>query len=149
MSGMTIKDVAKAMRDIDFGMLSTKTEGGGIASRPMSNNREVEYEGDSYFFSYEDTRTVSDIGRDANVAVTYKGSPIAGVAEMMGKPPLFLAMEGKAELIRDKAAFREHWQSDLERYFPQGIDTPGLLLIKVHADRIHYWDGEEEGEIVL
>ncbi|WP_200879700.1 pyridoxamine 5'-phosphate oxidase family protein [Palleronia rufa] len=146
---MTLEDVAEAMRNIDFGMLSTKTEGGGVASRPMSNNREVAYAGDSYFFSDEDTRTVDDIKRDPNVAVTYKGSPVAGVAEVMGKPPLFLAMEGKAELIRDKAAFERHWAPDMERYFGQGIDTPGLVFIKVHAERIHYWDGEDEGEIVL
>ena len=149
MAGMTLKDVAEAMRAIDFGMLSTKTHDGGIASRPMSNNREVEYEGDSFFFSYDDTRTISDIERDPNVGVTYKGSPVAGIAEMMGKPPLFLAVEGKAELIRDKAMFDRHWQSDLERYFPQGTQTPGLVLIKVHADRIHYWDGENEGEIIV
>ena len=28
-------------------------------------------------------------------------------------------------------------------------DTPGLVLIKVHAIRIHYWDGEDEGEVAL
>lgn len=28
-----------------------------------------------------------------------------------------------------------------------GTDTPGLVLIKVHASRLHYWDGEEEGHV--
>ncbi len=37
----------------------------------------------------------------------------------------------------------------LERWFKDGVDTPGLVLIKVHAGRIHYWDGEDEGEVNL
>ena len=45
MTTMTLADIAKQMRDIDFGMLSTRAENGAIASRPMSNNGEVEYRG--------------------------------------------------------------------------------------------------------
>ena len=47
MAEMTLQTLSDAMRRIDFGMLSTRTEGGEIASRPMSNNGEVEYRGDS------------------------------------------------------------------------------------------------------
>ena len=53
------------------------------------------------------------------------------------------------ELIRDKAEFEAHWTKGLERWFQDGVDTPGLVLIKVHANRIHYWDGENEGEVVV
>lgn len=141
----TLADLAEEMRDIDFTMLSTRTEGGAIAARPMSNNRDVDYDGDSWFFAMDDTRTVSDIGRDPQVGITLQGK--AGLGGLVGKPPIFIAGEGNAELIRDKAVFAEHWNPDLERWFRQGVDTPGLVLIKVHADRLHYWDGEEEGEV--
>ncbi len=63
--------------------------------------------------------------------------------------PFFLTLEGYAELIKDKGRFADHWTKDLDRWFEQGIDTPGLVLIKVSAERIHYWDGYEEGEIKL
>jgi general stress protein 26 len=81
------------------------------------------------------------------VALAYQGS--GGLLGVVGKPGIFIAIEGKGELIRDKAQFAEHWQDELERWWPEGIDSPGLTLIKVHADRIHYWDSGEEGEIRL
>jgi hypothetical protein len=37
---------------IDFTMLTTRTESGLMASRPMSNKGEVEYRGNSYCFSW-------------------------------------------------------------------------------------------------
>jgi hypothetical protein len=30
-----------------------------------------------------------------------------------------------------------------------GVETAGLVLIKVHASRIHYWDGENEGKFAV
>ena len=142
MTEMSLKDLAKHIADIDFTMLSTRTEGGEIAARPMSNNGDVAFDGDSYFFSYEDTRTVDDIKRDPRVGLTLQGKP-----HLLGKPPLFISIEAHAELIRDKATFQQHWTPDLERWFKDGADTPGLLLIKAHAERITYWDGQEEGTV--
>jgi general stress protein 26 len=60
-----------------------------------------------------------------------------------------LSVEGQAELISDKREFEKHWTKDLEMWFERGIETSGLLLIKVRASRIHYWDGENEGELVV
>jgi pyridoxamine 5'-phosphate oxidase like protein len=60
---------------------------------------------------------------------------------------IYVAIEGNAELIRDKAIFKAHWTSDLDRWFDKGVDTPNIVLIKVKANRITYWDGEEEGEV--
>ncbi|MBB5687507.1 pyridoxamine 5'-phosphate oxidase family protein [Sphingobium boeckii] len=140
----TLKDIAEKMRDIDFTMLSTRTDGGAIAARPMSNNRDVDYDGDSWFFTTEDSRMVSDIAADPTVGLTLQGK-----AGPLGLRPFFVAVEGRAELIRDKAQFEKHWTKDLERWWPQGADTPGLVLLKVHAERAHYWDGEDEGEVTL
>ncbi len=138
----TLKEIAEEMKDIDFTMLSTKTEGGAIAARPMSNNRDVDFDGDSWFFSDGDSRSVRDIEADPNV-----GLGLQGKKSLLGAPGIFITIAGRAEIIRDKAAFAEHWNKDLERWWPDGIDSPGLALIKVNAERIHYWDGEDEGEV--
>ncbi len=142
MASLSMNDLAKKIGDIDFTMLSTRTEDGKIAARPMSNNGEVEYDGDSWFFTWADSRMVSDIQRDPQVGLSLQGK-----VGLLGKPPIFISIEATAELIRDKTAFQEHWTSGLDRWFKEGVDTPNLILIKAHADRIKYWDGEEEGEV--
>lgn len=144
MADLTLEDISEKMRDIDFAILSTRTEDGAIAGRPMSNNRQVDFDGDSYFFTLDSTRTVADIRREPQVGLGYQGKSGA-----LGMKPFFITLEGRAELIQDKAQFTDHWTKDLDAWFKEGIDTPGLTLIKVRATRLHVWDGYEEAEIPL
>jgi len=144
MTQKTLADLAAKMRGLDIAMLSTKTAGGEIASRPMSNNGDVDYDGDSYFFTWGASRVVADIAGDDRVGLAFSVEPglLAGAG-------LFVAVAGRAEVIRDKAQFERHWVPDLKAWFAQGVDTPDLVLIKVHAKRIKYWEGEDEGEVTL
>lgn len=144
MPTMTLSDLSEKMRHIDFTMLITRTENGEVSGRPMSNNGDVDYDGDSYFFTYDHTRMAADIRRDRKVNLSLQGKQ-----GLLGKPPIFISVEADAELIFDRSQFEAHWTKDLERWFEQGTQTPGLVLIKAHATRIHYWDGEENGEVKL
>lgn len=141
----TLAEISEAMKDIDFCMLVSCAEDGSLGGRPMSNNREVEYEGTSRFFTCDHHRSVVDIERDPSVGLSYQGK--AGLMGLVGKPGMFIHVQGEARLIRDKAKFAEHWNKELEFWFEQGIGTPGLVLIEVAAKRIHYWSGMEEGEV--
>jgi general stress protein 26 len=138
-----LAEIAKQMAGIDIAILSTHAEGGEIASRPMSNNGDVTYDGTSYYFTYEQARAVSDIQRNPKVALGFSSE--AGIFS----DGIYVAVEGTAELIRDKAAFKQHWTSELDKWFEKGIETPGIVLIKVKAKRATYWKGREEGEIEL
>ncbi|WP_321576291.1 pyridoxamine 5'-phosphate oxidase family protein [Bradyrhizobium barranii] len=64
MSKKSLAEIAKEMAGIDIAILSTHTENGEIANRPMSNNGDVAYDGTSHYFTYEKSRTVSDIQRN-------------------------------------------------------------------------------------
>lgn len=141
----TLTDISEAMRDIDFCTMTTHTPGGAIGGRPMSNNRNVEYSGQSRFFTYDDALMVRDIEQDPNVGISYAGS--GGIMGLVGKPGIFIHVQGTARLNRDKASFVAHWDKGMDRWFPQGPDTPGVVMIEVTANRLHYWDGEEEGEV--
>lgn len=139
----TIADLAETMKDIDFTMLCTHHDG-AIAARPMSNNREVDWDGDSYFFTWADAMMVADIAADPRVTLSFQGK-----AGLLGMRPFFASVEGDADIVRDKAQFAAHWSKDLDRWFEQGIDTPNVVMIHVRATRAHYWDGEDEGEVAV
>ncbi len=143
MSRKSLADIAKDMAGIDIAILSTHTDGGEIANRPMSNNGDVAYDGTSYYFTYEKARAVSDIERNPKVGLGF-----ASQAGLFSKG-IYVAVEGTAELIRDKTAFKQHWTSGLDKWFDNGVDTPGIVLIKVRARRATYWKGHEEAEIEL
>lgn len=142
MSNLSLHDLSKKMVKLDFTMMGTRSSNGTMTARPMSNNGDVEYRGDSYFFAYENSRKIGDLRADPHVILSYTGA-----AGMLGGPPLFVTVEGNAALIQDKVAFADHWTKDLDRYFPEGIDTPGIIMIRVDAKAIRYWDGSDEGEI--
>jgi general stress protein 26 len=141
MSDKSIGDISKQMAGIDIAILSTHTENGQISNRPMSNNGDVTYDGTSYYFTFEQARTVADIEANPRVALGFTGQ--GGIFS----DAIYVAVEGHAELIREKAAFKAHWTGDLDRWFDKGVDTPNIVLIKVKATRITYWDGENEGEV--
>lgn len=136
MSKLSLQDLSDRMRAIDIAMLSTYADNGAIASRPMSNNGDVDYQGDSYYFTFEASRTVADLTRNSHVGLAFEG-----------EGHFYVAVQGKAELIRDKQQFAEHWTPDLDKWFEQGIDTPDIVMLKVRATRIHYWDGMDAGEV--
>ena len=117
----TRKDVAKAMRDMDLCFMSTHGADGTISSRPMSNNAQVDWDGDNWFFSQGDTRKVREMEADPAVTLDFQSRDS------------WITLQGEAELHRDKALFADHWTKDLDRWFQDGIDTPGLTLIQVRA----------------
>ena len=100
MASMTLEDLSSQLKKIDFCMLSTNAGSGRISARPMSNNGDVEYDGDSWFFSYEDSRKITEIEGIDIVSLTFTAPP-----SLLGKPGIFIAVEGVASLVRDKAAF--------------------------------------------
>ena len=136
MTTMTLAELAGKMRDIDIAYLVTHANDGRLASRPMSNNRDVEYDGDSHYFVLDSADSVGEIENDPNVLLAFNG-----------KDGFYVSVVGEGEVVRDRQVFREHWTPGLDDWFEQGVDTPGLAMIRVRARSIKYWDGEDHGEV--
>ncbi len=138
MAKNNLSDVALKMRKLDICMLTTQKNNGELSSRPMSNNGDVEYDGNSYFFTFEESHAVKDITENPQVSLNFEGDK-----------DLYIALSGKAKLITDKEKLKEHWLDELKQWFPQGTDTPGITMIHVKANRIKYWQNEDEGEVKI
>jgi general stress protein 26 len=125
MSKKSLAEIAEKMAGIDIAILSTHTEGGEIANRPMSNNGDVTYDGTSYCFTYEKARTVSDIQRHPKVVLGFSSG--RGIFSY----GIYVAVEGTAELIRDKAAFSA------------ALDERARQVVRQR--RGHAWDRANQG----
>jgi general stress protein 26 len=136
MATKTLQFIATKMKDIDICMMSTTGARGVVSSRPMSNNRDVKYDGTSYFFSDGKTQKVKDLSKSSSVTLSFAGSK-----------GIYIIVTGKGKVIKDKATMQEHWVDDLDAWFEDGIDTKGLVMISVKASNIHYWNKMEEGDI--
>lgn len=129
--------VAKAMAKIDFCMMQTVGEH-GVNTRPMSNNGEVEYDGDNWFFAEASSAKVAEISRDPRVQLTFADSRRA---------PNFIAVWGTGSVLQDVELKRQFWHKGLERWFENGPEDPEVALIKVSAHKIQTWG--KIGELVL
>ncbi len=126
----SVKKIADLIKSIDFGMLTTVDAEGRLHSRPMSSNKEVEYDGDVWFFTYASTPKVYEIEKE----------PYVNVAFSDPKTQTYVSLSGRAELVRDPAKIKELWQPSLKAWFPKGLDEPDIALIKINADQAEYWD---------
>ncbi len=134
MKKASLENIAKKMKNLDLCMMVTQDGRHGLHTRPMSNNGKVEYDGNSWFFTYLDSNKTKQIEADPKVTLLFQS-----------KESLFIACDGKASIVKDASELKDKWVDSLDSWFPKGVDTPGLCLIKVSATRIHFWDGNEEG----
>ena len=128
------KAVAEMTRDIDICMLVTRRDG-AVRGRPMSNNGKVEYDGDSWFFTFRDSGKVREIEADPAVELAY-------IATERGT---WISVEGRAEIVEDQTRKKKLWERSLEQWFQEGPEDPNVVLLKVSAERVHAWaNGEEQ-----
>lgn len=134
MKSASLQTIAKKMKDLDICMLVTQDGRGTLHSRPMSNNGKVTYDGNSWFFSNKDTAKVRQIQNDPKVTILFQS-----------KDKLFIECYGHASIITDQQTIEDKWLDELNQWFPEGPQTPGLCLVKVTASRVHFWEEGEEG----
>lgn len=138
MSKDKLKQISTKMKKIDFCMMTTRREDGGFNSRPMSTNGDVEYEGDSWFFTYDDSEKVKEIKSSPEVSLDFQGDGM-----------VFIHVAGQGKIVKDKTMLEKHWKPELKMWFPEEIETPGIVLVRVDAQKIRYWNKAEEFEIEL
>jgi general stress protein 26 len=127
--------VTELVKDARICMFTTMTSDGRHVSRPMAL-QDVEFDGDLWFFAYADSDKIRQLGThpEVNVAFSTKQS--------------WVSVSGAAEQVSDRAKAEELWNPVLKAWFPDGLDTPGLTLIKVHATSAEYWESAHSSRVV-
>jgi general stress protein 26 len=138
MGAKTLKDIATKIANLDIAMLTTQTSNGKFSRPIINNNGHLEYDGNSYYFTHEGSQTVQDITHNPEVSLNF---------EVPRK--LYISVVGTAYLIRQMTTMKQYWAPELEAWLKIGLNTPGVVLVRIQASCIKYWEGEEAGELFL
>ncbi|CAF1027541.1 unnamed protein product [Didymodactylos carnosus] len=121
--------VLSMIKHIQFAMLTTTDKENNLHSRPMAY-KQVEKDGELWFFTRADSHKVGEIKKNNHVNVTFSDPSKQN----------YVSMCGKAELIRDKQKAKELWSDYLKAWFPGGLDDPELALLRIDVEGAEYWD---------
>ena len=85
------------------------------------------------FFTYGSSHKVDEVGRVPKVNASF--------ADVDAQQ--YASLTGHAEVVRDRAKIEELWQPPLRAWFPEGVETPDIALLKVTIERAEYWDSSQ------
>lgn len=124
----SIKKLSDLISGVEIAMLTT-IDGGHLRSRPMQT-QDVEFDGDLWFFTSSKTHKTEEIEKDNRVNVSY-AAPDSNI---------YVSVSGTAEIVKNREKIDEYWNDILKAWFPEGKDSPDLVLLKVKVEQAEYWD---------
>ena len=134
-----IPQIATLINQIDICLFATRGDDGQLHARPMSNNGQVEWDGQSWFFAPTDGRLVTELRADPAAVAAYRAEE--GFA--------FVSVSGRATIETDQELKKRYWLDDLERWFPNGPSDPDVALIRLDAEEAQWWTEDGDGKADL
>lgn len=131
--------IYEKIKDIDYAMLTTMDSSTGMLhSRPMST-QETEPDGTLWFFTFANSEKAGELAKQPKVNLSYS-NPSGNV---------FVSVSGDGEIIEDKEKMKELWKPALKIWFPYGLETRNIALLKVKIHEAEYWDSSENRMVAL
>ncbi len=131
-------DVWNRIKDIRFAMLTTFDEDGGLTARPMTTVQK-QFDGTLWFFTSRTSPPALAVTTNATVGLQYvdTGSDV------------YVSLSGDASLETDRVRMQGLWSPMVKAWFPQGLDDPDLVLLRVDVHKAEYWDVKESKPVQL
>lgn len=123
-----LDQVAALIKEIRFGMLVTEEADGTLRSRPMTT-LQMDADGCLWFFTGLDSAKLAEEQQHREVNISY------------ARPDKqdYLSVSGSASVVRDREKMKSLWTAWIKPWFPQGLDDPNLVLLKVRIGEAEYW----------
>lgn len=133
-----IATLREAIRDIPVAMMTTVSEDGQLASRPMVNVNDS-FDGTLWFFTNQnDPKTDSIVDH-----------PQINVAFSRPDRNRFVSISGRAEIVDDPKRKELLWNRDCEPWFENGSADSDVCLIRVDVEMAAYWDRANDATAVM
>ncbi|MFE9690097.1 pyridoxamine 5'-phosphate oxidase family protein [Micromonospora sp. NPDC005806] len=128
--------VTELIRDASICLLTTTAVDGRLVTRPMALVA-ADFDGDLWFFTWADSAKIRQIRVNPQINVGFSGQ----------RQHAWVSMAGTAQEGWDRERAERLWHPRLTTWFPDGPDSPGLTLIKVHAGSAEYWEAGENRQV--
>lgn len=124
-----LQKVADLVKEIKFAMMTTEELDGTLRSRPMAT-MQMDADGNLWFFTAMSSPKVDEAELHRQVNLSY------------ARPDKqdYVSVSGAAEVVRDKEKMKTLWTPWIKPWFPQGLDDPDLVLLKVRIHEAEYWE---------
>ncbi|HEY6800907.1 MAG TPA: pyridoxamine 5'-phosphate oxidase family protein, partial [Agromyces sp.] len=63
-----------------------------------------------------------------------------GLSYLDPKGHRYVSVAGRAEVVRDDAKMKELYSPDLDIWFEDGLETPGIALMRVTPVECEFWE---------
>ena len=133
-----IAKIKELTKDIRIAMLTTVADDGSLHARPMATES-ADFDGTLWFVTRIESGKVEEIRDDSHVLVSYE-QPKDGV---------YLALQGRAGIVRDRATIKQHWYKGADGWFKDGSDDAAAALIQVKVTGGEYWENSSSGVVRL
>ena len=101
------------------------------------STREMDENGDIWFFLADDSKKADEAQADSDVALSYADA----------KGMRFVSVAGTASVVHDRAKMEELYSPSLDIWFEKGLDTPGIALLRVTPVECEFWE-PKHGKLV-
>jgi general stress protein 26 len=128
----------KLAEDIKFCMFATTDVGNNLYGRPMTTIQ-VDETGNIWFFTSDQTHVANEVSGGDKVCLNYAHPGTHS----------YLTVQGTGTMVKDRQKMEELWTDFLKAYFPDGLNQPDLVLLKVTPEQAHYWDGDASRVVQL
>lgn len=138
MENHDFKSIVCKIQDVKVGMFTTMCNDNQLRSRPMTTC-EVEEDGFLWFFTSINSKLIDDLIEQDNVNISYTDI----------SKNLFISIKGQAILVRSKTKIKELWNPLAKAWFPNGVEDPDLVLVRIQVTEAEIWDSGSSKIVIL
>ncbi len=133
-----IEKIKGLVKSADICLFTTDLSTVPLVTRPMSTQH-VDDEGALWFLSERSSDKNRDIEKDKRVQLFYFNKSNSE----------YLSIYGNAEISTDKDKIKELWTPIAKAWFTEGVDDPGISIIKVKTIEAYYWDTKNNKMVAM
>lgn len=127
--------LAELIEDIDICMLTTTGEAGHLESRPMAP-QEMDEAGVIWFLTENHSEKTKHLDH-------------VNLSFMRQSGGTYVSLSGHAQISTDRTHIHRLWSAFAKPWFPDGPDSPNVVLFKFTPTKAEYWDAPHSRTVRL